>query len=286
MLDEVLIPTDGSDEAGVAIDHGLDLAEQFDATAHVLHVVDVQKTETAPHREAWRKRGEEYVGEVADDASRAGIAVETEVRTGYPADCILAYTDEYDIDLVAMGTHGRTGVRRYVLGSVAERVVRLADVPVLIVRLTEHRPHYFPYEDVLVPTDGSPGVAAATKWAIGIADAYNATVHALSVIDPMSLGIDVRSVERTQILEDAAEEAVDDVLAAAREAGLAATGAVTEGTPYREIGTYVHEAEIDLVVMGTNGASDIERYLVGGVTDRTIRTSHVPVVTIRRPGDE
>lgn len=285
MIEEVLIPTDGSDEAGVAIDHGLDLAKRFDATAHVLHVVDVQKTETAPHSEAWHQRGEEYVASVADDASREGITVETEIKTGYPADCILAYADEYSIDLVAMGTHGRTGVRRYVLGSVAESVIRLADVPVLTVRLTEHRLHHFPYEDVLVPTDGSRGAAVATEWALDIADAYDATVHALSVIDPMSLGIDVRSVDRTQVLEDAAEEAVDDVLAAAREAGLEATGAVTEGTPYRKIGAYVDEAEIDLVIMGTNGASDLERYLVGGVTDRMVRTSQVPVVTVRRPGD-
>lgn len=286
MLEDVLLATDGSDEAGVAIDHGLELAARFAATVHVLHVVDVQQTETAPHSEAWREEGEAYVAAVADRAAADGIDVETAVPTGYPEDCILEYAAEYGVDLIAMGTHGRTGVRRYVLGSVAERVVRLADVPVLTVRLTEDRPHCYPYEDVLVPTDGSATAAAAAKWAVDVAGTYGATVHALSVVDSASLGLDVRSLDHADEVEAAAREAVDEVRAAAREAGVSATGDVTTGTTYREIGAYVDRHGIDLVVVGRRGGSDLERYLLGGVADRTLRTSHVPVVTVPGPDGE
>ncbi|QLD89595.1 universal stress protein [Natronomonas salina] len=285
MLEDILIPTDGSDEAGIAIDHGLDLAARFDATAHVLHVVNVRQTQTAPHSEECEQDGETYVTTVADRAADQGIAVEQCVRTGYPEDCILSYADDHGVDLVAMGTHGRTGVRRYVLGSVAERVVRLADVPVLTVRLGESRTRFFPYEDVLVPTDGSDGAMAAAEWAVGVADAYDATVHALSVVDATSLGLDVRSVGRADDLDDAARSAIDDVTTMAREAGLSATGTVATGTPYREIRSYVDEYGTDLTVIGRRGKAELERYLVGGVADRTLRTSHVPVVTVKHPDD-
>lgn len=285
MLEDVLIPTDGSDEADIAIDHGLDLAARFDATAHVLHVVDVRRTQTGPHREEWEQDGETYVAAVADRATDAGVAVERSVRTGYPEDCILAYADEHDVDLVAMGTHGRTGVRRYVLGSVADRVVRLADVPVLTVRLGEDRTSFFPYEDILVPTDGSDGATAAAEWAVSVADAYDATVHALSVVDVTSLGIDVRSVDRADNLDDSARSAVDDVTAMAREAGLSATGTVATGTPYREIRSYVDGHGTDLTVIGRRGRAELERYLVGSVADRTLRTSRVPVMTVQHPNN-
>lgn len=108
MIDTILVPTDGSDEAAIAVDHGLELAMQFDAVVHVLHVVDVRKMETAPDSNDARARGQELVNSIAEKARNQQLSVTTAVRTGMPSECILEYASRENLDLITMGTHGRT----------------------------------------------------------------------------------------------------------------------------------------------------------------------------------
>ena len=286
MIDTILVPTDGSDEAAVAVDHGIELATRFNAAVHVLHVVDVRKMETAPDSDDARVRGQELVGAIAEEAQDQELSVTTAVLRGTPSERILQYASKEDLDLITMGTHGRTGVQRYLLGSVAEKVVRLSDIPVLTVRLSTERPQYFPYKNVLVPTDGSRGARGATDWAITVADAYGGTIHALSVTESAALGFDVRSSIQLEQMQGAAEDAVTAVVGAAHDAGLDATSTVSQGTPYKEILAYIDEHDIDIVVMGTHGRGDLDRYLLGSVAEKTVRTSPVPVMTIRPPDSD
>ena len=163
MYQHILYPTDGSDGAGSALVDARDLANTYDATVHVLYVAENPR----PHglagdvvvtgsggmvgdpdggeaaMEGDRSTGdelqaeaEEYGAELVERvADRFGdVRTRTAVRGGTPHQVILDYTDEHDIDLVVMGTHGRTGLDRYLLGSVTEKVVRTSDVPVLTVR--------------------------------------------------------------------------------------------------------------------------------------------------------
>ncbi|WP_227380904.1 universal stress protein [Haladaptatus halobius] len=285
MIEHILIPTDGSDEAGIAVDHARELAMRFNATAHVLHVVNVRKMETAPQSNEMRTKGENLVGSTAEEITQRGVAVETEVQTGHPSDCILEYVAKQDIDTIVMGTHGRTGVRQYLLGSVTEKVIRLSEIPVLTVRLSADRPLNTPYNNILVPTDGSQGALEATKWGMAIAGAFDGTIHAFSVVESAVLGIDLRTDFQEQIRESA-EHAVADVVDAAHDEDLDTTAAVSQGIPYREILSYITEYDIDLVVMGTQGRSKIDRYLLGSVAEKTIRTASIPVMTVRRPATQ
>ena len=137
MFDHILIPTDGSETASEAAERGIQLADEQGATVHVLYVVQrVQGTDGATGivMEAMREAGERTVGEVAEQAEANGLDATTEVTVGTPHREILEYVESNDIDLVVMGTQGRTGVGRYLLGSVTEKVVRLSDVPVLTIR--------------------------------------------------------------------------------------------------------------------------------------------------------
>lgn len=182
-----------------------------------------------------------------------------------------------------MGTHGRTGVERYLLGSVTEKVVRLADVPVLTVPGTPGGEAPTSFSEVLVPTDGSTQAEAAVSVGVDIAGTYGARLHALSVVEPLSLGLDVRSEMIVDALADAAETAVDGV--AERAAGTV-TDVETDvryGYPYREVLDYVDENGVDLVAMGTHGRTGVARYLLGSVTEKVVRTAGVPVVTVRAP---
>ncbi|WP_256296964.1 universal stress protein [Haloarchaeobius salinus] len=137
MYDTVLFPTDGSDATNRARRHAIDLARQYDATLHVLSVVteDPYRDETAAERAS--EEAERTVETVANAAREDGVDVTTAVRQGVPHEAVLDYADEAAADMIVMGTHGRTGVDRAIIGSVTERVVRTADVPVVTIRMTD-----------------------------------------------------------------------------------------------------------------------------------------------------
>lgn len=140
MYRKILVPTDGSEGATAAFDHALDLAGDAGATLHVINAVDptVVPVEMGDGMfEALRQSGEGLVEELRARGEDVGVTVETAVVTAPPAEAITGYADDHDIDLVVMGTHGRTGLNRWLLGSVTERVVRTSPAPVLTVRQPE-----------------------------------------------------------------------------------------------------------------------------------------------------
>lgn len=140
MYDHILVPTDGSvGSAHVAL-QAIDLAEQYGATVHVLHVVDEDLrglVEGLSGEDELQSRGREAIQRVERMAEAHGVAVETSIEEGDPAATIVAYAERVDADLIVAGTHGRSGVERRLIGSVAERLVRTAECPVLTVRLPE-----------------------------------------------------------------------------------------------------------------------------------------------------
>ncbi|WP_311172027.1 universal stress protein [Halobellus ordinarius] len=137
MYDDILIPTDGSEGTRGAIEHGIDLATKYGATLHTLYVVNTNvtvETTSAQTLAALEEIGQEAIDEVTQQAEAADVeTIEGTVAQGVPHHAILDYVDENDVDLVVMGTHGRTGLDRYLLGSVTEKVVRLSEVPVVTV---------------------------------------------------------------------------------------------------------------------------------------------------------
>ncbi|WP_435073056.1 universal stress protein [Halorubrum sp. HHNYT27] len=141
MYDEILCPIDGSPGSDTAVEHACYIGELADARLHALFVVD----ETIAGADAWdmvvegeEERGERALDAVADTAAERGLPVEKHLRRGRPHEEIIDAVAEYDADLVVMGTHGRTGVGRFLAaGSVAERVVRHSEVPVLTARIEE-----------------------------------------------------------------------------------------------------------------------------------------------------
>jgi nucleotide-binding universal stress UspA family protein len=134
MYSKILIPTDGSHGAQAAIEHGLEIAQQYEATVHALYVVDTRVSRSGPLLEALRQEGRNAVRELEVTGTQAGLDVTTEIGEGVPHEEILQYITTRGIDLVVMGTKGRSGVDRVLMGSVAERVVRHSPVPVLTVR--------------------------------------------------------------------------------------------------------------------------------------------------------
>ncbi|WP_266074721.1 universal stress protein [Haladaptatus caseinilyticus] len=137
MLDTVVIATDGSESVERAVTVALDLARRFDAEVHTLYVVDTGEVESSPEtlREelhtALESQGERALESIRKHADREIV---TAVREGDPAAEIREYARDHDADVVATGTRGRHGENRFLIGSVAERVVRTCPTPVLTVR--------------------------------------------------------------------------------------------------------------------------------------------------------
>ena len=138
MYDDILIPTDGSEAAERAVEQGLAVASRFEATVHAVFVVDLVENyppslATGPLVETLTSLGREHLEGIAG-RTPADLGVETAVVEGTPHEQILEYADGQGIDVIVMGTQGRRGLDRYLLGSVTERVTRTAGCSVLVAR--------------------------------------------------------------------------------------------------------------------------------------------------------
>lgn len=140
MYERILLPTDGSEAGNPAVDEAIELAKDTGSELHVLFVVETQSY--APElmdetvEASLQTMGEEAINTIESRAADEDVDVDvvTEIRHGIPHETIIDYADETDCDVIVMGTHGRTGLDRYLLGSVTERVVRASETPVLTVR--------------------------------------------------------------------------------------------------------------------------------------------------------
>ena len=290
MYDTVLVPTDGSSGATAAARHGLALADAFGGRVRFLSVVDesssgiVDLGTLTNRKQVLDEEATEALDALEALAAETDVPFETAIERGTVHDTILEHAAAHGVDLIAMGTHGRTGLQRMFIGSVTERVGRSSDIPVFT---TRREPDGTPsYGDVLIPTDGSDAANAAVEHGLAIAERYGGTVHALSVVDLSSLAgsYDVGPGISTvlDVWADDCERAVDSVAEAAENRNVDVVTDVVQGTPYRAITQYVDENGIDLVTMGTHGRTGVERYLVGSVTERVVRTGDVPVLTVRK----
>ncbi|WP_076431069.1 universal stress protein [Haladaptatus litoreus] len=285
MYEDILLPFDGSDGAIDVLHHGSAIARWADATMHVLFVADTTRDSVVTIEgqvvDALEDQGENIVEEAAEALKNSGIRYKTDVIQGNPAPSIANYAERYGHDLIVMPTHGRTGVSRYLIGSVTEKVVRLSSVPVLTARIQPDERLDFPYEDILIPTDGSRSATHAVRHGLSFAAVLDATVHALSVVDETSLGFDVRNTASEVSGEQVANNAVDDLLSEAKSHGVTNTVShVSHGSPFEEILNYIESNDIDAVVMGTTGRRGTDRILFGSVAEKTVRSAPVPVITV------
>lgn len=144
------------------------------------------------------------------------------------------------------------------------------------------------YERLLLTTDGSKGSEVAAEHAIELADQYGAELHILYVVDTgvdtsISAVSDLMSeLESTENLKQAGIEATETLQERAEEEGVEAITSIENGVPYREINSYIDGEDIDIIVMGTHGRTGLDRLLLGSVTEKVIRMSDAPVITVRR----
>ncbi|MFC6964387.1 universal stress protein [Halocatena marina] len=293
MYSTILIPCDGSEASTAALDHGVAIADTYDATVHLLHVVNVG-TEIAASGMAVGEVmntltdiGHEILSEAATRAEDAGVAYEKELLEGIPSEAIGEYATDRSIDLTVMGTAGRSGVTEHLLGSTTDRVLRRTDTPILIVPDADSAStDSGSYAHILAPTDGSENAERAAPYGADITHHTNATLHVVSVVDVQAEGgvFNVGGVSEEFIdhLEEQGHEAVSHFSDRVRETDvdIDLRRSVTHGTPHEALREYVADNEIDIVVVSSQGISNLASQHLGSVADRVIRTVDRPILVV------
>jgi nucleotide-binding universal stress UspA family protein len=287
-LNRLLFPTDGSDCAEQARHHAFYLADRFAAALHAIHVEEreAELSDVIDIREADVLA--DLHAPMDGDARVAEPRVqEHRVVHASAVDGILSYAAEHDANLIVMGTHGRSGLRRLVLGSVAEEVVRRAPVPVLTVGRGAKPPEAMDAGHLLVPVDFSERQDRLVAHARELALAYGMTLTLLHVVDVESLpevyGVYADPPEPGE-LADRTAEALEERAADLRARGVDVTVEVRNGHPAEETLDAADELDVDLLAIATHGRSGVERILLGSVAEKVIRRAPCPVFTVKSFG--
>jgi nucleotide-binding universal stress UspA family protein len=214
--------------------------------------------------------------------------VRLEVADGDPAEQIVRLAAERQVELIAMTTHGRGALSRWVSGSVADRVARSATVPVLLVRPSEGDPQPIAIRRLVVTLDGSPLAEDALPTAQALATRLGIPLHLITAIDVMRLippalgpvvAFDAAAYQETVSQLDASATALIAELSTRLEReGLTISSAVVHGSPFAAIADAVQEG--DLLVMTSHGRGGLRRWLLGSVAEKLVREAPVPVILV------
>lgn len=288
-LDRVLFATDGSKCAEHARRHAFHLADHFDAAVHVIRVEEreVELYDTIEICES-DLLAELHTPHTHETTLVAEPRVQ-ERRVAYPsaAEGILQYAEEHDMNLIVLGTHGRRGVRRLVLGSVAEEVVRRAPRPVVTVGRGANPPEMLKGGHLLIPVDFSEYQARLLAHAREIALVYGMRVTLLHVVEttgvPDVYGLSSEAPEpdeRTDRTKTMLEKEASNL----REHDLEVGVKVRNGYPAAETLDVAEELDVDFLAIATHGRRGLDRVLMGSVAEKVIRQAPCPVFTVKSFG--
>lgn len=301
----IVVPLDGSPLAERALPYAQYLATLYNANIRLIDVVpdplpEPATIDTLPHlyhmgetiterhvrQQALHKaacdRAEGYLFSQAVRLRGQGLQVSADVCGGPPAEAIVQHADQSDT-LVVMATHGRSGLRRWALGSVADGVVHLGHTPVLLVRATGDVVRTWSIRRIVVPLDGSRYSQQALPLAADLADQAGADLIFVQVLTPLldleggwgALPGDFDAQRRT----DACAElhAIADEY---RARDLHVTPIVTFGYPAEEIMHASASHDADLIVMATHGRSGVQRVVLGSVADKLLHATATPLLLV------
>ena len=299
MVDHILVARDFSADSERALQMGLTWAKQFDATLHLLAVqVDTDNPFSAPEKRSGpiERMRAQFKERSRGNLARYGydpmsVSIKHEVMQGEAAGpAIVRYADENDIDLIVMGTTGRRGVRRTLMGSVAEEVVRTAGPPVCTVRHTDDEAPPARPESVVVPIDFSQRSRHALMYGMRLAQHLNTRLTLLHAIErpaaPLAYGIEISS-ETARLGDESLKKRIKATL---NEWATEAVPANTESPP---VDLSVQNDAPDkvilqsartpehLVVMATQGRTGMSRVMLGSVAEAVLRRARSPIITAR-----
>jgi nucleotide-binding universal stress UspA family protein len=289
MFRRILVPLDGSAESNVALPVARTVAHATGASIALLRVVPWP---TLPGDRVLAGEATRTLDRIVHELQGADLKIDAHVCYGEAADEILNQLHAHAADLIVMRTHGRVGLERALLGSVAEHVLTAGVVPAIFVRPGGRRISHI--QTLLVPVDGSQGGAVALGVAVGLARATGATIRLLEVAVPIPLeawagygGMTYYDPAWGEEALTSAQSYVQALVTRLRASGLTADGEARMKPEVAETTvTVAEEVSADLIVMSTEALTGVARFLLGSVADAVVRTAHCPVLLLHRPAPE
>lgn len=295
-IKRVLCATDFSDLSNRTISFGIELAKTFNAKLFVCHIIDLPfaamngEVQLDPIEQ--QDRMAEYAQEQLKQLfEKESIEWEPLVSIGHTADEIARIVEKKRIDIAVSATHGRSGLKRLLLGSVTERLMRTISCPLLIIKeqggdASGMKRTVFPPRRILVGCDFSDDSELAFQYGLAMAQEFEAELHLVHVVEPPVyqnvLFSDVSSglYNRDAMMEELSEKLEQMVPDEARN-WCDLTTALREGKPDEELTRYADINDADLVAVGVRGHGLVETLFVGSTTDRMARRSPCPVLSVR-----
>jgi len=297
-LSSVLFPTDFSDCSRESLRHALRICKTFDAKMHILHVhallsgnpenikdgfpqieklIDIYEQQAELDIEEYRRLSNEYVVLFSEETIR-GFSVSEE---------ILRQETKKNIDLIVMGTHGRGFLSHFVMGSVAEKVVRYSSCPVLTVnQFGKPIDIVDDYRRILVPLDFSDYSKAGLKYGIAFAKTFTAKLDIIHVFEAFppplvySYGVD-SVIHFNPEIKKKSEEIICKTVEEIDPKFTRYTPYVLEGKPNRAIVSHADKNNIDLIVLSTRGLGTVQSFFIGSTADKVIRRAKCPVLAVK-----
>ena len=298
---KILLATDGSEEATLAARTAGDLSDRIGSELHVVHVAyllpmssEASYMASQLYREAYedlKQKAQELLDEQVRKIKGAGGRVaQAHLKIGRPDAEIVALAEELGVDLIVVGSRGRGGIRRALMGGVSDSVVRHAHCPVLVVR-EEEAVNIFPTK-ILLATDGSEDATLAARAATDIANKTGSELHVVLVGlppgyigtgEPLVTDILVPSQEELKEINDEFQRLLDAQVKQIKAAGGTVTQAHLEiGKPDEEIIALGEEIDARLIAVGSRGLGGLERALMGSISDSVVHHAHCSVLVVRR----
>ncbi len=284
----ILLATDGSEETELAARTAADLADKTGSEMHVVRVLALPpETLHDPFgtaaREEFERRGRARLDELVGRLEASGGAVGgAHFRVGSPATEIVAQAEEVGAGLVVLGSRGLGAMRRALMGSVSDSVVRHAPCPTLVVR---GEPLTFP-TTILLATDGSEEAQLAATTAADLTGGTDSELHVVTV-GPFVPTVFAATEEEPARLAREARRALDEQVELIEAAGgRVAQAHLRLGGAAEEIVALAEDVGAGLIAMGSRGRGGIRRALMGSVSERVVRHAHRAVIVVRGDGEE
>jgi len=290
----ILLATDGSQGSATAEAYACALAQSWGASLTVMSVLEFppgMNPDYAVNRLYLDELMREATTRLVDLKTRAaglGISVQSRIATGIPSEEVLAVARAEAADLVVVGTRGKTGLEHVLLGSTAERIIRMAPCPVLTVPAAKQRAGERLKATVtrmLVPVDFSDCSLDALEYGALIAQRSKTSLKLFHVLEPVSYGLDftLPHMAQRESSKTAITKRLSDFVSALTSLGLASDFLISGGLPADSILDAARAQSVDVIVMGTHGRRGLSHALFGSVAESVLRRSSCPVLTVRSP---
>jgi nucleotide-binding universal stress UspA family protein len=231
---------------------------------------------------------QDYLNGIKGELRGMGYHANGQIAKGDVAAAICDRADAQEADLIAMTTHGRSGVSRWLLGSIAERVIRNAKQPLLLVRTETQKLSETGLQRILVPLDGSELAEVALQHAQRLAQDHGVTLLLVQSIEPVeqmsmapiAMNIDFQ-LEISAKLRQVAQHYLEGIQQQLEREGLSSDILVVDGAPANAILDIAEAEKVDLIAMSTHGRSGLNRWVFGSVADKVLRHAKCPLLVIR-----